>query len=159
MCRVFLGNICHADGETVLKILKMASKHPEPIPKAKVLVLWNKIRRHNKPTWVVNSIQFSLIFIGTWGNVLNKWMFPLSLGYIEGNNSRGIKVWKGQKGVPIIAHATRKIKWGSPASSGILQACYLTLMLIQFHFYYWLNCVFTPVYCKVLWLCFTLFGT
>lgn len=122
MCRVFLGNICHADGETVLKILKMASKHPEPIPKAKALVLWNKIRRHNKPTWVVNSIQFSLIFIGTCGNVLNKWMFPLSFGYIEGNNFRGIKVWKGQKGVPIIAHAACKTKWGSPANSGLLQA-------------------------------------
>lgn len=158
MCRVFLGNICHADGETVLKILKMASKHPEPIPKAKALVLWNKIRRHNKPTWVVNSIQFSLIFIGTCGNVLNKWMFPLSFGYIEGNNFRGIKVWKGWES-PSLPMLLAKRNEGLLPTLGSSRLCYLTLMLVQLHFYYWLNCVFIPIYCKVVWLCFTLFGT
>lgn len=142
--------------EAVLKILKMASKHPEPIPKAKVLVLWNKIRRHNKPTWVVNSIQFFLIFIGAWGNIQNKWMFPLISSYIEGNNSRGIKAWKGQKGTPIIPHAACKMKWSLPAL-GSSKLCYLTLTLVQLHFYYWLNCVFIPIRCKVFWPCFILF--
>lgn len=108
--------------EAVLKILKMASKHPEPIPKAKVLVLWNKIRRHNKPTWVVNSIQFPLIFIGMGGNGLNKWMFPLISGYMEGLKSRGIEVQKAQRRVPIIPYAAWEMKWVLTATSGLFQS-------------------------------------